>query len=120
MGVDVTAAIPPTPSPAGIAVRKLRNRPARAAAHAYSATMICTTTNGQNVGLRSVFTADVTTPVAIPAPGPARAVARTVPVVSRNSGRATASTAAERARLIAAAAGIRTSRRTDTARATEG
>src|SRR3989442_14839858 len=76
--------------------------------------MICTTTKGQNVGLRSVFTADVRTPVAIPAPGPASAVASTVPVVSRNSGRATASTAAERARLIAAAAGIRTSRRTDT------
>src|SRR5207244_11310507 len=119
MGVEVTDAITPSPSPAGTAVRKLRNSPARAAAQAYSATMICTTTKGQKVGLRSVFTADVTTPVAIPAPGPARAVARTVPVVSRNSGRATASTAAERARLIAAAAGIRTSRRTDTARASE-
>src|SRR3989454_8705961 len=114
MGVEVTDAITPSPSPAGTAVRKLRNSPARAAAQAYSATMICTTTNGQNVGLRSVLTADVRTPVAIPAPGPASAVARTVPVVSRNSGRATASTVAERARLIAAAAGIRTSRRTDT------
>src|SRR2546422_477603 len=96
--------------------------------------MICTTTKGQNVGLRSVFTADVTTPVAIPATGPARAVARTVPVVSRNSGRggaaaaagggrngggATASAGAERARLIAAAGGIRTSRQTDTASAPE-
>src|SRR2546427_8199420 len=119
MGVDVTDAITPSPNPAGTAVRSVRNSPPRAATQAYSATMICTTTNGQNVGLRSVFTADVTTPVAIPTPGPASAVARIVPVVSRNSGRATASTAAERARLIAAAAGIRTSRRTDTARATE-
>src|SRR6059036_3428575 len=68
MGVDVTDAITPRPSPAGTAVRKLRNSPARAATHAYSATMICTTTNGQKVGLRSVFTADVTTPVAIPHP----------------------------------------------------
>src|SRR5712691_2405089 len=119
MGVDVSDAITPSPSPAGTAVRKLRNSPARAATQAYSATMICTTTNGQKVGLRSVFTADVTTPVAIPTPGPASAVARTVPVVSRKSGSATASTAAERARLIAAAAGIRTSRRTDTARASE-
>src|SRR5437660_1165288 len=75
MGVEVTDAITPSPSPAGTAVRKLRNSPARAAAQAYSATMICTTTNGQKVGLRSVFTADVTTPVAIPTPGPARAVA---------------------------------------------
>src|SRR2546428_179910 len=66
--------------------------------------MICTTTKGQKVGLRSVFTADVTTPVAIPAPGPARAVARTGPAGSRNSGRATPSTAAEKATLNAAAA----------------
>src|SRR5439155_17416296 len=87
-----------------------------AAAHAYSATMICTTTNGQNVGLRSVLTADVTTPVAMPTPGPASAVARIAPVVSRNSGRATASTTAESARLMAAATGTRTSRRTDTGR----
>src|SRR5438876_368357 len=72
MGVDVTDAITPSPSPAGTAVRKLRNSPARAATQAYSATIICTTTNGQNVGLRSVFTADVTTPVAIPTPGPGR------------------------------------------------
>src|SRR5205809_6202852 len=63
MGVEVTDAITPSPSPAGTAVRKLRNSPARAAAQAYSATMICTTTNGQKVGLRSVLTADVTTPV---------------------------------------------------------
>src|SRR5207237_585224 len=81
------------------------NSPARAAIQAYTATMICTTTNGQKVGLRSEFTADVTTPVAIPTPGPASAVARIVPVVSRNRGNATASTAAERARLIAAATG---------------
>src|SRR5256885_16192898 len=54
MGVEVTDAITPSPSPAGTAVRKLRNSPARAAAQAYSATMICTTTNGQKVGLRSV------------------------------------------------------------------
>src|SRR5437870_12736412 len=78
--------------------------------------MICTTTNGQKVGLRSVLTADVTTPVAIPTPGPASAVARIVPVVSRKSGSATASTPAESARLIAAATGMRTNRRMDTRR----
>src|SRR2546426_1389105 len=116
MGVDVTDASTPSPSPAGTAVRKPRNSPARAAAQAYTATMICTTTNGQKVGLRSVFTAEVTTPVAIPTTGPASAVARIVPVVSRNSGNATASTTAERARLMAAATGIRTSRRIDTGR----
>src|SRR5256885_10749247 len=71
MGVEVTDAITPSPSPAGIAVRRLRNRPARAASQAYSATMICTTTNGQNVGFRSVFTAEVVTPVAIPTAGAA-------------------------------------------------
>src|SRR2546421_9540169 len=36
-------------SPAGTAVLRLRNSPARAASPAYSATMIWTTTNGQNV-----------------------------------------------------------------------
>src|SRR5213594_1508779 len=113
MGVDVTDAITPRPRPVGMAVRRLRNRPACAAAQAYSATMICTTTNGQKVGLRSEFTADVTTPVAIPTPGPASAVARIVPVVSRNRGNATASTAAERARLIAAATGMSARRRID-------
>src|SRR5437773_10878538 len=113
MGVEVTDAITPSPSPAGTAVRKLRNSPARAAAQAYSATMICTTTNGQKAGLRSVFTADVTTPVAIPTPGPASAVARVVPVGSRNSGSGTASTAADSARLIAAAKGMRARRRID-------
>src|SRR3989442_15841133 len=113
MGVDVTDAITPWPSPAGMAVRKLRNSHARAETHAYSATMICTTTNGQKVGLRSVFTADVTTPVAIPTVGPARAVARIVPVVSRKSGSATASTTAERARLMAAATGMSARRRID-------
>src|SRR2546430_3352914 len=71
MGVEVTDAITPSPSPAGIAVRRLRNRPARAASQAYSATMSCTTTNGQNVGFRSVFTAEVVTPVAIPTAGAA-------------------------------------------------
>src|SRR5712691_11038683 len=101
MGTEVSDAITPRPSPAGTAVRKLRNRPARAASHAYSATMIWTTTNGQNVGLRSVLTAEVSTPVVMPATGPASAVARIVPVVSRNSGSATASTAADRARLTA-------------------
>src|SRR5207244_4273089 len=74
MGVDVTDAITPSPSPAGTAVRKLRNSPARAAAQAYSATMICTTTNGQKVGLWRVFTAEVTTPVAIHTPRPASAL----------------------------------------------
>src|SRR2546422_7956297 len=73
MGVDVTEAITPSPSPAGTAVRRLRNSPARAASQAYRATMICTTTNGQKVGLRSVFTADVMTPVAIPTAGAAGA-----------------------------------------------
>src|SRR6185437_10560327 len=100
MGVDVTDAITPSPSPAGTAVRKLRNSPARAAAQAYSATMICTTTNGQKVGLRSVFTADVTTPVPIPPTGRASAVRRVVGVVSRRRGSATASTAAQSARLL--------------------
>src|SRR5947209_19511701 len=118
MGVEVTDAITPSPSPAGTAVRKLRNSPARAAAQAYSATMICTTTNGQKVGLRSVFTADVTTPVAIPTVGPARAVARIVPVVSRKSGSATASTTAARARLMAGATGMRARKRTDIHRPT--
>src|SRR5205814_9486037 len=113
MGVDVTDAITPSPSHAGTAVRKPRNNPARAETQAYSATMICTTTNGQKVGLRSVFTADVTMPVAIPTPGAASAVARIVPGGSRQSGRATASTAAERARLIAAATGISARRRID-------
>src|SRR5256886_16698868 len=103
MGVDVTDAITPSPSPAGTAVRKLRNSPARAATQAYSATIICTTTNGQNAGLRSVFTADVTTPVAIPTPGPASAVARMVPGVSRNSGSAPAPTPAHRLSRMAAA-----------------
>src|SRR5947208_15548308 len=107
MGVEVTDAMTPSPSPAGTAVRKLRNSPARAAAQAYSATMICTTTNGQEVGLRSVLTADVTTPVAIPTPGPASAVARLVPVVPWNTGSGTPSTAADSARLIAAATGTR-------------
>src|SRR5256885_17168876 len=105
MGVEVTDAMTPSPSPAGTAVRKLRNSPARAAAQAYSATMICTTTNGQKVGLRSVLTADVTTPVPIPTPGPASAVARIGPLVSRDSGSGTASPAADSARLIAAATG---------------
>src|SRR6184192_2294281 len=113
MGVDVTEAITPSPNPAGTAVRRLRNSPARAASQAYRATMICTTTNGQKVGLRSVFTADVMTPVAIPTAGPASAVARIVPVVSKKSGSATASTAAESARLIAAATGMSARRRID-------
>src|SRR5437773_12465358 len=113
MGVEVTDAITPSPSPAGTAVRKLRNSPARAAAQAYSATMICTTTNGQKVGLRSVFTADVTTPVAIPTRGPASAVAMIVAVVSRKSGSATASTTADRARLMAAATEMSARRQTD-------
>src|SRR5205823_4541462 len=114
MGVEVSDAITPRPSPAGTAVLKLRNRPARAASPAYSATMIWTTTNGQKVGLRSVFTADVSTPTAMPTVDPASAVARIVPVVSRNSGRATASTAADSARLIATATGMSASSRTDT------
>src|SRR3989442_413600 len=113
MGVEVTDAITPSPSPAGTAVRKLRNSPARAAAQAYSATMICTTTNGQKVGLRSVLTADVTTPVAIPTPGPASAVARIGSVVSRDNRSGTASTAADSARLIAAATGMSARRRID-------
>src|SRR5437867_10885597 len=116
MGVEVRDAITPSARPAGTAVRRLRNRPARAATDANSATMICTTTNGQNVGLRSVLTAEVSTPVAIPTPGPASAVARMVPVVSRNSGSAMASTTAERARLMAAATGISASNRTGTDR----
>src|SRR5207247_16265 len=82
--------ITPRPSPVGTAVLRLRNRPARAASPAYSATMTWTTTNGQNVGLRSVFTAEVSTPTAMPTTGPASAVARIVPVVSRKRGRATA------------------------------
>src|SRR5437879_7685033 len=41
------------------------------------------------LGLRSVLTADVTTPVAIPTPGPASAVARIVPVVSRKDRKST-------------------------------
>src|SRR2546427_3288082 len=62
MGVEVSDAMTPRPSPAGTAVRRPRNSPARAASPAYSATMIWITTKGQNVGLRSVFTADVSTP----------------------------------------------------------
>src|SRR6266702_4635854 len=50
MGVEVTDAITPSRSPGGTAVRKRRNSPARAAAQAYSATMICTTTTGQRGG----------------------------------------------------------------------
>src|SRR5256884_9644812 len=46
MGVDVSDAITPSPSPAGTAVRKLRNSPAGAAAQAYRAPMVCTTTAG--------------------------------------------------------------------------
>src|SRR5436189_885866 len=114
MGVEVSDAITPRPSPVGTAVLRLRNRPARAASPAYSATMTWTTTNGQNVGLRSVFTAEVSTPTAMPTTGPASAVARIVPVVSRKRGRATASTAADSARLIATATGMSASSRTDT------
>src|SRR5439155_1192273 len=113
-GVEVSDAITPRPSPVGTAVLRLRNRPARAASPAYSATMTWTTTNGQNVGLRSVFTAEVSTPTAMPTTGPASAVARIVPVVSRKRGRATASTAADSARLIATATGMSASSRTDT------
>src|SRR5881398_253107 len=120
MGVEVTDAITPSDLPAGTAVRKLRNSPAPAAAQAYSATMICTTTNGQKVGLRSMFTADVTTPVATPTVGPASAVARIVPVVSRKSGSATASTTAERARLMATATGMSASSRADTGQLPRG
>src|SRR2546423_12006836 len=105
MGVEVTDAITPSPSPAGIAVRRLRNRPARAASQAYSATMSCTTTNGQNVGFRSVFTAEVVTPVAIPTAGAAGAGAGNVPGVWRNNGSGAASPAAQSAGLTAAAAG---------------
>src|SRR2546430_15369849 len=93
MGVDVTEAITPSPSPAGTAVRRLRNSPARAASQAYRATMICTTTNGQKVGLRSVFTADVMTPVAIPTAGPGRAVAGGRPLCCPQGGRAARPTA---------------------------
>src|SRR2546425_10911970 len=50
----------------------------------------------------------------IPTTGPARALARIVPTVSRNNGRPVASTAAERARLIATATGMRARRRMDT------
>src|SRR5437879_12268601 len=116
MGVDVTEAITPSPSPAGTAVRRLLNSPARAASQAYRATMICTTTNGQKVGLRSVFTADVMTPVAIPTAGPASAVARIVPVVSKKSGSATAATAAQHAGQAGAATGLRARGTTDIAR----
>src|SRR2546428_11167900 len=70
MGVEVPDAMTPRPSPAGTAVRRLRNSPARAASPAYSATMIWITTKGQNVGLRSVFTADVSTPTETPTAGP--------------------------------------------------
>src|SRR2546430_6616195 len=114
MGWDVSAGLRQGPGPAGTAVLRLRNSPARAASPAYSPTMIWTTTNGQNVGLRSVLTADVSTPTATPTAGPASVVARIVPVVSRKSGRATASTAAESARLIATATGMSASSRTDT------
>src|SRR2546423_7450825 len=105
MGVEVTDAITPSPSPAGIAVRRLRNRPARAASQAYSATMSCTTTNGQNVGFRSVFTAEVVTPVAIPTAGAAGAGAGNVPGVLGDNRRADASPAAAGAGLDAAGAG---------------
>src|SRR2546422_5845622 len=120
MGVEVTDAMTPRPSPAGTAVRRLRNSPARAASPAYSATMIWITTKGQNVGLRSVFTADVSTPTETPTAGPASAVASIVPVVSRKSGSATASTAAERARLIATATGMSASSRTGTGQLPRG
>src|SRR2546428_12125414 len=96
MGVEVTDAITPSPSPAGTAVRRLRNSPARAASQAYRATMICTTTNGQKVGLRSVFTADVMTPVAIPTAGPARPGAGGRPRAAQKRGRAPAPPAAAR------------------------
>src|SRR5438094_362538 len=92
MGVEVSDAMTPRPSPAGTAVRRPRNSPARAASPAYSATMIWITTKGQNVGLRSVFTADVSTPTATPTLGPASAVASIVPVVSRKSGSAAVAT----------------------------
>ncbi|PYO14457.1 MAG: hypothetical protein DMD31_09700 [Gemmatimonadetes bacterium] len=120
MGVEVSDAMTPRPSPAGTAVRRPRNSPARAASPAYSATMIWITTKGQNVGLRSVFTADVSTPTATPTLGPASAVASIVPVVSRKSGSATASTAADRAKLIATATGMSASSRTGTASFREG
>src|SRR2546427_1024270 len=107
MGVDVTEAITPSPSPAGTAVRRLRNSPARAASQAYRATMICTTTNGQKVGLRSVFTADVMTPVAIPTAGPARGGGRAVPGGAQEKGRAPPSPAAGRAGPVAAGTGER-------------
>src|SRR3989442_369317 len=41
----------PRPSPVGTAARRLRNRPARAAPHAYRATITCTATNGRIVGV---------------------------------------------------------------------
>src|SRR5258708_39781754 len=104
----------PRPNPAGTAPLRLRNRPARAANHAYSATSTCTATNGRYVGLRNELVSDVSTPVVTPTTGPASAVARIVPVVSRKSGRLTASTAADRVRLMATATGIRASRRIDT------
>src|SRR5216684_3292920 len=104
----------PRPSPAGTAVRKLRKSPVRAAPHAYTATITWTATNGRKVGLRSEFVSDVSAPVPIPTTGPARALARIVPTVSRNNGRPVASTTAERARLIATATGMSASKRIDT------
>src|SRR5437867_859757 len=71
IGVEVSDAITPRPSPAGTAVLRLRNSAARAANPAYSATMTCTTTKGQKVGLRSVLTADVSAPTAMPTTGAA-------------------------------------------------
>src|ERR1044071_5612666 len=103
MGVDVAEAMTPRPRPAGTAVLSERNQPRRAASQAYSATRIWIATNGQNVGLRRLLTADVRMPVTMPAAGPERTVVRIVPVVSRNSGRPTASTAADNARLMATA-----------------
>src|SRR5438445_6601184 len=94
MGVDVTEAITPSPSPAGTAVRRLRNSPARAASQAYRATMICTTTNGQKVGLRAGLTGAVMTPVAFPTAGRAGAGGRIVPAGSKKSARAPPPTAA--------------------------
>src|SRR5256884_8961098 len=62
MGVEVTDAITPRPSPAGTAGLRLRNRPARAASPADSAPVIWTTTNGQKRGLRSGLPAHVGPP----------------------------------------------------------
>src|SRR5204863_7810410 len=53
MGVEVSDAITPRPSPAGTAVLQLRNRPARAASPAYSATTTGTAADGPNLRLRS-------------------------------------------------------------------